>query len=186
MSARTGSVAAGLLPRGRSPVVGRVGGVRVKGSPIPSTRTAAVLLASEGREFTAQSIALAAELAAAADGTAQVLSIARVHGVSFGLPNPGLMPTKAEWDAQRDIVKRAVAKLRRKGLRAEGQVLGTRKPASRICAFADELGAGTIVMSADPPRGWLVGGMMWSQEPHAVKRRAKIPVHLAIDASPRA
>ena len=40
-------------------------------------------------------------------------------------------------------------KLRRRGLRAEGQVLGTRKPAQRICALAGELGAGAIVMGAD-------------------------------------
>jgi nucleotide-binding universal stress UspA family protein len=137
-----------------------------------------VLLASEGREFTAASIALAAEHATVADGTVLVVSMARVHGVKFGLPNPGLMPTKAEWEAQREIVNHAVARLKRKGLRAEGQVLGTRSPAKRICALADEVGAGAIVMAADKDRGWLIGGTMWSQEPQAVARRAKVPVHL--------
>jgi nucleotide-binding universal stress UspA family protein len=178
-----GSTAAGarLIPRRRSPIVGRVAGVKVKGSPVPATRTASVLLASEGREFTAASIALAADLARAGDGTVQVLSCARVHGVAFGLPNPGLMPNKAEWDAQREIVNRAVKKLRKRGLRAEGQVLGTRKPAHRICALASELGAEAIVMGADPSRGWLMGGMMWSQEPQAVERKAQVPVHLALD-----
>ncbi|HWF56467.1 MAG TPA: universal stress protein [Solirubrobacteraceae bacterium] len=171
---------AGPRPRRRSAVVGRLAGVKVKGAPV-SPRRAAVLLASEGRAFTAETIGRAADLARAGDGSVLVLSIARVHGVSFGLPNPGLMPTKAEWDAQRDIVNHAVTKLRRRGLRAEGQVLGTRKPSQRICALADELGAGVIVMGADPSRGWLIGGMIWSQEPHAVARRAKVPVHLAID-----
>lgn len=181
MSGRTQAVGAGLVPRRRSPIVGRLAGVKVKGSAVPQTRTASVLLASEGRAFTVESIALAADLARRADGTVQVLACVRIHGVSFGLPNPGLMPTKAEWEEQRVNVKKAVARLKRRGLHAEGQVLGTRKPAHRICALADELGAGTIVMGADQSKSWLIGGMMWSQEPQAVERRAKIPVHLTTD-----
>ena len=182
MSARAAeAIDAGLRPRRRAKVVGTIAGVKVKGTPVPKDRTASVLLASEGREFTAASIALAAELARAADGTVQVLSIARVHGVSFGLQAPGLMPTKAEWDEQHAFVRQAVARLRRRGFRAEGQVLGTRKAGRRICALADELGAGAIVMGADRSRTRLIGGMMWTQEPQLVARRAKVPVHLAID-----
>jgi nucleotide-binding universal stress UspA family protein len=181
VSAGAEAVGATPRPRRRSRVVGEIAGVRVKGSPVPKARHASVLLASEGRAFTADSIALAADLARAADGTVLVLSIARVHGVAFGLQTPGLVPTKAEWDEQREIVGRAVAKLRRRGLKVDGQVLGTRKPAQRICALADELGAGTIVMGADPARARLIGGMMWSQEPQAVERRAQVAVHLAID-----
>jgi nucleotide-binding universal stress UspA family protein len=182
VSARAETIGAG--PRGRSRrsgVTGRIAGVRVKGSVVSPSRTASVLLASEGREFTPASIDLAADLARRADGTVMVMSIARIHGVAFGLPNPGLMPTKAEWDAQREIVNKAVARLKRRGLRPDGQVLGTRKPAQRICKLADELGAGAIVMGADRSRGWLIGGMMWTQEPQAVERRSKVPVHLAID-----
>jgi nucleotide-binding universal stress UspA family protein len=164
-------------------VRGRVAGVRVKGGELPAPRTASVLIASEGREFTAASIALAAELARGADCTVHVLSIARIHGTSFGLPNPGLNPTAAEWDEQHRIVKHAVAKLRRQRLDAEGQVLGTRKPAERICALASELGAAAIVMGADPSRRRLIGGMMWTQEPQRVQRHANVPVHLASDAS---
>ena len=176
-----GAQAFGTVPRrGRSKVVGRLAGVRVKGT-VPEQRAAAVLLASEGRPFTAASITLAAELAGHADGTVQVLSVARVHGVAFGLQHSGLMPTKDEWDAQRDIVGKAVAKLRRGGLKAEGQVLGTRKPAQRICALADEVGAGAIVMGADRPKPRLIGSMIWSQEPQAVARKAAVPVHLAYD-----
>ena len=181
MSARTSPVGRGMIPRRRSQVVGRIGGVKVKGTPLPRTRTAGVLLASEGREFTPASIARAVGLARAGDGSVLVFSCARVHGVAFGLPNPGLMPSRAEWKAQEDIVSQAVAKLRRMGLRADGQVLGTRKPARRICALADELGSSAIVMAADQPKSWLIGGMMWSQEPQAVQRKAAVPVHLACD-----
>jgi nucleotide-binding universal stress UspA family protein len=177
----TGAQALGTAqPRRGKAVRGYVAGVKVKGTPLPSSRTASVLLASEGREFSAASIELAAELARRADGTVLVLSIARVHGVAFGLQTPGLMPNKAEWDEQYGYVNKAVARLKRKRLWAEGQVLGTRKPAQRICALADELGAGAIVMGADPSRTRLIGGMLWSQEPQAVQRRAKVPVHLAI------
>lgn len=155
----------------------RMAGVLVRGAA-PCTRTAAVLLASEGREFSAASIDRAAELARELVGDVQVLSIARVHGTSLGLPNPGLMPTKAEWDEQRALAARAVKRLKRQGICADGQVLGTRKPAQRICALADELGAQAIVMGADDDRRWMIGSMMWSQEPQHVRRRAKIVVHL--------
>jgi nucleotide-binding universal stress UspA family protein len=169
--------------RRRSKVVGRLAGVKVRGTPLPEDRTAAVVLASEGRPFTAASIALAAEMAKAGDGTVLVMAVARIHGVAFGLQTPGLMPTKAEWDEQRDGIQRAVAKLQRRGVKAEGQVFGTRKPAQRICALAEEVGAAAIVMGADRPRPRLIGSMMWSQEPQHVERRAKIPVHLALDES---
>ena len=142
--------------------------------------TPAVLLASEGRDFSAESIALAAELAGGAGGEVHVLSIARVHGVSFGLPNPGLLPTHGEWEDQRESVARAVAKLRRRGINAGGQVLGTRAATKRICGAAAELGCEAIVMGADPGRPPLIGGMIWSQEPQRVQRRAKVPVHLSI------
>ena len=47
--------------------------------------------------------------------------------------------------------------------------------------MAGELGSGAIVMAADPSRTRLIGSMMWTQEPQLVQRRAKVPVHLAID-----
>jgi len=175
------AVAAVPARRGQA-VRGRLGGAKVRGTPVAPGRSAAVLLASEGREFSAASIELAADLAREAAGSVLVLSIARVHGVAFGLQTPGLMPSKAEWDEQHAYVKSAVGVLKRRGVQAEGQVLGTRKPSQRICALADELGAGAIVMGADPARSRLIAGMMWTQEPQAVRRRARVPVHLTGDA----
>jgi nucleotide-binding universal stress UspA family protein len=179
-------VSADVLPavparRGKA-VRGRLAGVKVRGTPLASSRSASVLLASEGRDFSAASVELAGDLAREAGGTVLVLSIARVHGVSFGMQTPGLMPTKAEWDEQHACVRKAVAKLKRRGVQAEGQVLGTRKASQRICALADELGAGAIVMGADRSRNRLIAGMMWTQEPQAVRRRARVPVHLTTDA----
>jgi nucleotide-binding universal stress UspA family protein len=145
-----------------------------------------VLLASEGRPFPPAAVEAAAELAGF---SVRVLSIARVHGVAFGLPNPGLMPTRDEWQQQRDLVAKAVKALRKRGLAAEGQVIGTRKAAARIIAEATAYGCEAIVMAADPPRNRLVADFFWEQEPYRVRRRAKLPVILvtqerSLDAAP--
>jgi nucleotide-binding universal stress UspA family protein len=126
-------------------------------------------------------LARVVELARRTHATVQVLSIARVHGVAFGLPNPGLLPTRREWDEQREMVRKAVARLRRKGLDADGHVVGTRNATKRICQEAVITGSEAIVMAADPDRGRFVGDFMWTQEPQRVRRKARVPVFLVID-----
>ena len=140
-----------------------------------------ILLASEGRPISPAAIARTVELARAGGASVHVLSIARVHGTAFGLPSPGLLPTKAEWQAQREIVTAAVARLRRKGIAADGHVLGTRKTTRRILDAAAGQGCQAIVMSADPDRNRLSGDLLWSQEPQRVRRKAKLPVFLVRD-----
>lgn len=110
-----------------------------------------------------------------------MLSIARVHGVAFGLQTPGLLPTKREWDEGRATVARAVKRLRRKGIDADGHVLGTRRATKRICEEAAVEGCEAIVMSADPDRNRFVADFLWSQEPQRVRRRARVPVFLVLD-----
>jgi nucleotide-binding universal stress UspA family protein len=112
-----------------------------------------------------------------------VFSIARVHGVSFGLQTPGLLPTRKEWDEQRELVGRAVKRLERKGIDADGHVVGTRKSTKRILQEAEFAGCDAIVMAADPDRNRVTGDFMWTQEPQRVRRRAKIPVFLVADES---
>ena len=73
-----------------------------------------ILLASEGRTFSDAAIARVVELARSSDASVRVFSIARVHGVAFGMQTPGLLPTKAEWAEQREIVDKAVKRLERK------------------------------------------------------------------------
>jgi nucleotide-binding universal stress UspA family protein len=138
-----------------------------------------ILLASEGREIPDRAIARVVELAEPG-ASVHVFSVARVHGVSFGLPNPGLLPTRAEWAQQRDIVAGAVKRLQRKGLKADGRVLGTRKATARIRDEAAKEGCEAIVMAADPDRNRIVADMLWSQEPQRVRRRAAVPVFLVI------
>lgn len=140
-----------------------------------------ILLATEGRPIPRAAIDRVLELAAPSGASVRVFSIARVHGVSFGMPVPGLLPTKREWAEQREIVRKAVARLRRKGIDADGHVFGTRKATKRICEEALIAGCDAIVMAADPDRNRALGDFMWSQEPQRVRRRAKVPVFLVVD-----
>ncbi len=140
-----------------------------------------ILLASEGRAIPPAAIELAARLAQEHGGRVHVFSVVRVWGSSFGFPNPGLLPNKGEWDAQRAVVEAAVKALRARGIEVTAQVLATRKATKRILGEASRLDCSAIVMAADAPRNRFVADMIWSQEPYRVKRRAKVPVHLVTD-----
>jgi nucleotide-binding universal stress UspA family protein len=157
---------------------------RVRGKSEPPTEPEPferILLASEGRPISDAAIDKVVELARPGDASVRVFSIARVHGTQFGMPNPGLLPTKKEWQEQRDIVGRAVARLKRKGVDADGHVVGTRKSTKRILQEATLAGCDAIVMAADPDRNRAVGDFLWSQEPQRVRRKAKIPVFLVTE-----
>jgi nucleotide-binding universal stress UspA family protein len=137
-----------------------------------------ILLASEGRQIPDAAVARVLEMAKRSDASVYVLSIARVHGVAFGLPNPGLLPTKREWDEQREMVRTIVKRLQRKGIEADGRVVGTRKSTKVILQEAEVSGCDAIVMAADADHNRVAGDFMWSQEPQRVRRRAKLPVFL--------
>jgi nucleotide-binding universal stress UspA family protein len=145
-----------------------------------------ILLASEGRQIPDAAIKHAIDLARRSGASVHVFSIARVHGVAFGLPSPGLLPTKREWAEQRELVTKAVRRLERKGIEAKGHVLGTRHATKKICEEAKLEGCDVIVMGADPDRNRFVGNLLWSQEPQRVRRRAKVPVVLVVEPGPPA
>ena len=156
-----------------------IGGRRKSAPPDPSSVTATrILLASEGRVIPPGAVEAAARLAKQSSAPVRVFSVARIWGSGLGLPMPGLLPSKGEWDQQRDLVIQAVRALRKQGLEADGHVLATRKATKRIVSEAERLGCDVIVMAADAPRPWLLADWMWSQEPYRVRRRAKIPVLL--------
>jgi nucleotide-binding universal stress UspA family protein len=147
----------------------------------PADERPCVMLATEGRPIPKEAITRAAELAKEAGARVHVLAIARIHGVGFALPAPGLYPNKQEIQARRDTVADAIAALKNQGLEADGHVFGTRKATKRIVGEAERLGCAAIVMGADAPRGRFIGDFSWSQEPYRVQRRARIPVHLVTD-----
>jgi nucleotide-binding universal stress UspA family protein len=139
-----------------------------------------ILLASEGRPFSDEAIAQVVAIAAPG-AYVRVFSVARVHGVAFGMPNPGLLPTKREWAEQRDAVASAIKRLKRRRLPADGHVVGTRNATKLIRNEATAHGCQAIVMGADPDRNRMIANAMWEQEPQRVRRRSKLPVYLAAE-----
>lgn len=139
-----------------------------------------ILLASEGRPIPKAAVDRAAEVARASGVPVHVFAIARIHGVGFALPAPGLRPNRKEWQEQRDSVATAIGLLEQRGVEVDGNILGTRKATKRILSEARRLGCSAIVMAADRPRNRLVADLMWSQEPYRVLRRAKVPVYLVV------
>ena len=70
---------------------------RVRRKPPPpadQTRFERILLASEGRPIPDAAIERVVELARPMNASVRVFTIARVHGTSFGMQSPGLLPTK--------------------------------------------------------------------------------------------
>src|SRR5262249_34121227 len=124
-----------------------------------------VLLATEGRPIPRAAVEKAAELARAGGLPVHVFAIARIYGSGFALPNPWLRPSAREWQEQRDSIGAAIKLLEKRGVQADGNVLGTRKATKRIVGMARQLRCEAIVVAADPPRDPLLANMMWSQEP---------------------
>lgn len=152
-----------------------------RASPPPDPETLDIrrlMVASEGRKIGHDVIVRALELARPAHASVFVMTIARVWGTSLGFPNPGLMPTRKEWDEQRLIVREAVSAFQKAGFDADGMVLATRRGARRILREARRRNVDAIVMGADPKRKYL-GDFLWSQEAHRIARRSRsIPVYL--------
>jgi nucleotide-binding universal stress UspA family protein len=160
----------------------RTSGAAPASDPDPETLAVrAVLLASESREIPTSAIDLAARIAKRSGAPVHVFAIARIWGTSFGFPNPGLFPSKREWDEQRHNVAKAVGRLERKGVEAKARVIGTRAGAKRIVREAERLGCDAIVMGADPKASAVIRNFMWSQEPYRVQRRSHVPVFLVVD-----
>ena len=122
--------------------------------PRAALAPAGVLLASTGKPFTPAAIAEAARLAAplADRGRVRVITVARIHGSSFGLQHPGLMPSKKEKDAAEAVVTSAIKSLHRSGLKADGEVVITRSPAKSFTRAARAAGAAHVVLD-NPPGG---------------------------------
>jgi nucleotide-binding universal stress UspA family protein len=164
-----------------APVTGRAlrrGARNASGSEAVAGSFQRVLIASEGRPVPDEAIAEAARLAARSGAHVHVLAVARIYGTPFGMTTPGLLPTKKEWAERHEVVASAVRRLKKRGIKADGQVVGTRNAAKRICAEVSMRDYEAVVMSCDPDRNRFVGDLMWTQEPQRVRRRARVPVFL--------
>jgi hypothetical protein len=82
-----------------------------------------------------------------------VLTILKVYGSQFGLPNPGLLPSRREREEQLAIVQKAITQLERQGGTADGQVAATRSAGRTIAKVARARQVRYVVMDAGPPTG---------------------------------
>ena len=115
------------------------------------TAPAAVLLASSGAPFSKAAVRRARELAAG-DPVA-VLSILKIYGSTFGLPNPGLLPTRREREEQYANVSKAINQLERSGCTADGQIAATRSAGRTIARVARVRGVRVVVMDDSAETG---------------------------------
>jgi hypothetical protein len=65
-----------------------------------------------------------------------IVAVARIYGSAWGLPNPGLMPTRKELDTLFKQVSRASEILGRSGSQCFGQVAITRRAEKAIARVA--------------------------------------------------
>lgn len=116
--------------------------------------SASLLLACDGRRpISAGAVARAAALAAESPHPVAVVAVAKIHGTSFGLPNPGLMPTKAELAQRRGWVDGAIADLTARGVAADGQVATTRRPVRLFARIARLRGVSAVVIDGTTATG---------------------------------
>jgi hypothetical protein len=115
------------------------------------TAPAAVLLASSGAPFSKAAVRRARELAAG--GPVAVLSILKIYGSTFGLPNPGLLPTRREREEQFANVSKAINQLERSGCTADGQIAATRSAARTIARVARVRQVRVVVMDDSTESG---------------------------------
>jgi hypothetical protein len=117
----------------------------------PPTAAAGVLLASPGAPFSRAAIRRACELSGGEP--VAVLAILKVYGSSFGLPNPGLLPTRRERDEQYAIVRRAISAVERRGGTADGQIAATRSVGRTIAKVARRRRVRYVVMDEGEASG---------------------------------
>jgi hypothetical protein len=124
---------------------------RSRWDPQP-TQQAAVLLASAGDPLPRSMVLHGVE--AAGGGDVAVVTVARIYGSAWGLPNPGLMPTKREMEIQRGLVEAALGIITAKGANAWGQVVTSRNPARSIARVAQARQAGRVVVALPATPRW--------------------------------
>jgi Universal stress protein family len=148
---------------------------RQRWDPQPTSQ-AAVLLASSGAPFSGAALRRARELAGGQP--VAVLSILKIYGSSFGLPNPGLMPTRREREEQVQIVTKAINELERRGCSADGQVAATRSAGRMIAKVARTRQVRYVVMDAHPVTGVrrIIEGQLTNNVRRGLKNAAALEI----------
>jgi hypothetical protein len=84
--------------------------------------------------------------AKATGGTVTVVLPLKIHGYSFGMPNPGLMPTARERAAAEAAIAATVSRLRRAGVDVDGQIVVTRHAHKAITRIVRRRGASRVLL----------------------------------------
>jgi hypothetical protein len=116
------------------------------------TQRALVLLASRGAPFSREAIATATRLSRGQP--VAVVAIAGIHGSAWGLPNPGLMPTRKELETLHQQVQRVIETINRSGAQCFGQVAITRRAEKAIARAAAARGVAHVVIDAPAQPRW--------------------------------
>ena len=111
---------------------------------VQPTNPVEVMLASDGRQDYSRRRSRVRP--PSPSGPVAVVTIAKIYGSSFGLPHPGLLPTKAELAERRRWVEAAVGTSESRRRDADGQVAATRRAAKKLAAVARARGARVIVI----------------------------------------
>jgi len=146
---------------------------RQRWDPQPTSQ-AAVLLASSGAPFSRAAVRRARELAGGQP--IAVLSILKIYGSQFGLPNPGLMPTRREREEQVNVVKKAIDELERRGCEVDGQVAATRSAGRTIAKVARARHVQYVVMDEHATTGVrrIIEGQLADNVRRALKNSASL------------
>ena len=144
------------------------------------TAPAAVLLATTGEPFSKAAIQRAYDLAAGEP--VAVLAILKIYGSQFGLPNPGLMPTRRERDEAFALVRRAIDALERRGGTADGQIAATRSAGRTIAKVAGVRKVRFVVMDDHEQSG--VSRVIQGSVTGTVRRRLASGTELELVAAP--
>jgi hypothetical protein len=113
---------------------------------------AAVVIATAGEQIPPAILRRGVELSGGEP--VAVVCLARIYGSAYGLPNPGLMPSRAEMADHQALVARAVSRLERSGVEAWGQIAATRRPVKTIVAVARARGARHVIVVVPETAKW--------------------------------
>lgn len=116
--------------------------VRRRGDPPPDSPRDVVVVLQPGTAASDELLAAAR----ATGGTVAVVIQLKIHGYAFGMPNPGLMPNTRERAAADDAITATVARLRRKGVDVDGQIVITRQAHKAIVGIVRRRGATRVLL----------------------------------------
>jgi K+-sensing histidine kinase KdpD len=83
-----------------------------------------------------------------------VVTVAKIYGSSFGIPHPGLLPTRQELEEHRARLERAIGRLERSGVEADGQIAATRRATKKLAEVAQLRRVRAVVIDETESTGW--------------------------------